>query len=147
MTQLFVSGGQSIEALASVLPTNIQGWFPLRLTGLISLQSKGLSRIFFSTTVRKHQFFGSQPSLWSNCHICIWLLEWASLEENILGRGKSGHKVSMVSNCSASVINTRNGDVAEQSGRSWELDHAVSLVVTLKDLTLSREMGATGHFS
>ena len=60
MSQLFASGGQSIEALASasVLPINSQGWFPLGLTGLISLQSKGLSRVFSNTTVQKHQFFG-----------------------------------------------------------------------------------------
>ena len=65
MSQLFASGGQSIgaSASASVLPMNIQDWFPLGLTGLISLQSKGLSRIFSNTTVQKHQFFGSQPSL------------------------------------------------------------------------------------
>ena len=66
MSWLFTSGGQSIRASASVLPVNIQGWFPLRLTGLISLLSKGLSRVFFSTTVQKHHFFGTQPSLWSN---------------------------------------------------------------------------------
>ena len=54
---------------ASVFPMNIQGWFPLGLTGLISLLFKGLSRIFFSTTVRKHQFSGCQPFLWSNSHI------------------------------------------------------------------------------
>ena len=59
MSQLFVSGGQSIGASASVLPVSIQGWFPLGLTGLISLESKGLSRIFFSITVWKHQFFGT----------------------------------------------------------------------------------------
>ena len=66
----FTSGGQSIRAsaLASVLPVNIQGWFPLGLTGLISLLSKGLSRVFSSTTVRKHQFFGAQPSLWYTSH-------------------------------------------------------------------------------
>ena len=75
MSRLFTSGGQSIEALASVLPMNIQGWFPLGLTGLISLPSKGLSRVFSSTTVQKHQFFGAQASLWSNSHICTWLLE------------------------------------------------------------------------
>ena len=71
MSQLFASGGQSIRvsALASVLPVNIQGWFSLRLTGWISLQSKGLSRVFSSTTVQKHQFFGAQPSLRSNSHI------------------------------------------------------------------------------
>ena len=59
---------------ASVLPMNIQGWFPLRLTGLISLLSKGLWRLFSSTTAWKHQFFGNQPSLWSNSHIHTWLL-------------------------------------------------------------------------
>ena len=59
---------------ASVLPRNVQGWFPLGLTGLFSLQSKGLSRIFSSTKMRKHQFFGAQPSLWSYSHICTWLL-------------------------------------------------------------------------
>ena len=66
---------QSIRTSASVLPMNIQGWFPLELTGLISLQSKRLSRVFFNTTVQKHQFFSTQPSLWSNFHIHTWLLE------------------------------------------------------------------------
>ena len=60
---LFPLGGQSIGVSASVLPMTIQGWLPLRLTGLISLQSKGLSRVFSSTTVGKHQFFSTQPSL------------------------------------------------------------------------------------
>ena len=71
MSQLFTSGGQSIGAWssASVLPMNIQDWFPSGLTGWISLQSKGLSRVFSSTTVQRHQFFGTQPSLWSNSHI------------------------------------------------------------------------------
>ena len=64
MGQLFASGGQSgISTLASVLPMNIQGWLPLGLTGLISLLSKGLSRIFSSTTFQKHQFLSAQPSL------------------------------------------------------------------------------------
>ena len=74
---LFTSGGQSIgaSASASVLPMNIQGWFLLGLTGLISLLSKRLPRVFSSTTVWKHQFFGVQPSFWSNYHICTWLLE------------------------------------------------------------------------
>ena len=62
-------------ASASVLPVNIQGWFPLGLTGLISLQSKGLPRVFSSTAVWKHQFFGAQPSLWPSSHISTWLLE------------------------------------------------------------------------
>ena len=72
-----VSGGQSIGASASawVLPMNSQGWFPLGLTGLISLQSKEISRVFSSTTVWKHQFFGTQSSFWSNFHISTWLLE------------------------------------------------------------------------
>ena len=63
--QFFASGGQSIgvSASASVLPMNILDWFPVALTGLISLQSKGLSRVFSSTTVQKHQFFGAQLSL------------------------------------------------------------------------------------
>ena len=70
MSQLFASGSQSIRASASasVLPVNVQDWFPLELTGLISLKSKGLSRVFSNTTVQKHQFFGAQPSLWSNSH-------------------------------------------------------------------------------
>ena len=66
---------QSIGASASVLPMNIQGWFPFRLTGLISLLSRELSRDFSSTTVWKHQIFADQPSLWSNSHIHMWLLE------------------------------------------------------------------------
>ena len=73
---LFASGGQSTGASVSalVLPVNIQGWFPLGLTSLISLLTKGLSRGFSSTTVLKNQFFHAQPSLWSNSHICTWLL-------------------------------------------------------------------------
>ena len=71
MSQLFASGSQCIgtAASASVLPMNFQVWYPLGLTGLISLQSKGLSRVFSNTTVQKHQFFGTQLSLWSNSHI------------------------------------------------------------------------------
>ena len=77
MSQLFASGGQSIgaSALASVLPMNIQDWFPLGWTGWISLQSKGLSRVFSTTTVQKHQFFSTQLSLRSNSHIHTQLLE------------------------------------------------------------------------
>ena len=69
--QLFASGGQSIgvSASASVLLVNIQDWSPLGWTGWISLQSKGLSRVFSNTTVQKHQFFSAQLSLWSNSHI------------------------------------------------------------------------------
>ena len=75
MSQLFASGGQSIRASASVLPVNIQECFPLGWTGWISLLLKGLSGVFSSTTVGKHQLFGAQPSLWSSSHIFTWLLE------------------------------------------------------------------------
>ena len=71
----FASGGQSIGASVSVLPMSIQGWFPLGLTGLISLQSKRLSRVFSSTIIWKPQFFSTQPSLWSSSYIHTWLLE------------------------------------------------------------------------
>ena len=74
-SRLFASGGQSIGVSASVLPMKIQCCFPLWLIGLISLLSKGLSRVFFNTTIRKHQFFGVQPSLQSNSHTHTWLLE------------------------------------------------------------------------
>ena len=77
VSQFFASGGQNIgaSALASVFPMNIQGWFHLGLTGLISLQSKGLSRVFSNTTIQKHQLFNTQPSLWSNSRIHTWVLE------------------------------------------------------------------------
>ena len=72
----FTSGDQSIGASASAssLPVHIQGWFPLGSTGLISLQSKGLSRVF-PRTIQKHQFFSAQPPLWSNSYTCTCLLE------------------------------------------------------------------------
>ena len=96
-SQIFASGGHSIGASAStsVLLMNIQGLFPLGLTGLVSLLSERLSRVFSNITVWKHQFFGTQPFLWSNSHICTWLLEiygpllakwWMSLLFNILSR-------------------------------------------------------------
>ena len=71
MSQFFASGGQNIgvSALESVLPMNIQDCFPLGLSGWISWQSKGLSRVFSNTTVQKHQFFSAQLSLWSSSHI------------------------------------------------------------------------------
>ena len=77
MSQLFISGGQNIgvSALASVLPMNTQDWSPLGWTGWISLQFKGLSRVFSNTTVQKHQFFDAQPSSQSNSHIHTWPLE------------------------------------------------------------------------
>ena len=66
---LFVSEGQNIGASASVLPMNIQNWFPLALPGLMSLQFKGLSRVLSDTTIQKHQFLSVQPFLWSDSHI------------------------------------------------------------------------------
>ena len=77
VSRLFASGGQiiGVSPSVSVLPMNIQDWFPLVLTDLISLLSKGLSRVFSNTMVQKHQFFDAQPSLWSNSHIHTWLLE------------------------------------------------------------------------
>ena len=81
MSWLFASGGQSIgvSASPSVLLMNIRGRFPLGLTGWISLQSMRLLRVFSNTTVWKHQFFGAQPSLWSNSHICTWPLKKTEL--------------------------------------------------------------------
>ena len=77
MNQILATGGQSIRATASsVLPKNIQGWFPLGLTGLISFLSKGLSRVFSSTTAWKHQFFGTKPSLWPSWSCLFILMEW-----------------------------------------------------------------------
>ena len=77
MSQLFTWGGQSTEvsALASVLPKNTQDWSRLEWTSWISLQSKGLSRVFSNTTVQKHQLFAVQPSSQSNSHIHTWPLE------------------------------------------------------------------------
>ena len=94
--QLLTLDGQSIGASASgsVLPKNTQGWFPWGLTSLISLQSKGLSRVFSSTIVQKHQFFGSHPSLLSNTHICTWLLEttfltiWNFFQQSSVSRNR-----------------------------------------------------------
>ena len=77
MSQLFAWGGQStgVSASSSFLPKNTQDWSPLEWTGWISLQSKGLSRVFSNTTVQKHQFFGPQLSSQSNSHIHTWPLE------------------------------------------------------------------------
>ena len=76
MSQFFTVDGQRIaasaSASASVLLVNVEGWFPFGLTGLISLLSKGLSRVFSKTTIQKHQFFSAQPSLWFNFHVHTW---------------------------------------------------------------------------
>ena len=90
MSWFFASGSQSIGASASstVLPMNIQDWFPLGLSGLISLQSKGLSRVVSNTTVQNPQFFSIQLSLWSKSHIHTWLLEkpWLWLDGPLLAK-------------------------------------------------------------
>ena len=87
---LFISGGQSTgaSASASILPMNILGWFSLGLTGLISLLSRGLSRVFSSTSVWKHQLFSAQPFLWFSSHICTWWQEktWHWLYRPWLGK-------------------------------------------------------------
>ena len=75
VSHFFASGEENIWASVSAHPKNIQGWSPLGWTGLSSLQSKGLSRVFSNTTVKRHQFFSAQPSSWSNYHIHTWLLE------------------------------------------------------------------------
>ena len=97
MNWLFTSGGQSIgaSALAPVLPKNIQDWFPLGLTGWISLLSKGLSRIFPSTTDWKYQFFGAQPSSWEVPRAVEWVVKletqasWCSSSSSKAGRPKT----------------------------------------------------------
>ena len=78
MSQFFASGGQIIgaSASASVLPMNIQGWFPLELIGWISLQFKRLSRALYNTTVQKHVFFSAWPSLWSSSHIYLYIQDY-----------------------------------------------------------------------
>ena len=85
MSQLFASSGQSIgvSASASVLPMNVQDWSPLGWTSSISLQSKGLSRVFFNTIVQKHQLFCAQLYLWSNSHIQTWPLEKLCWHSNV----------------------------------------------------------------
>ena len=85
MSQLFASSGQSIgvSASASVLPMNVQDWSPLGWAGWISLQSKGLSRVFFNTIVQKHQLFCAQLYLWSNSHIQTWPLEKLCWHSNV----------------------------------------------------------------
>ena len=82
MSQHLAWGGQStgVSALASFLPKNTQGWSPLEWTGWISLQSKGFSRVFYNTTAQKHQFFGTQPSLWSSSHIHTYHLKKYSFD-------------------------------------------------------------------
>ena len=101
--ELFTSGGQGIglSASASVLLMNIQDWFPLGWTGWISLQSKGLSRVFSNTTVQMHQFFGAQPSSQSNSHIHTWPLGKSIA---LTGRTFVGKVVSLLFNIPCTFV-------------------------------------------
>ena len=112
MSRFFASGSQSTgaSASASVLPMSIQGWFPLGWTGLISLQSKGLSRVFSNTTVQEHQLFGAQPSLCSSSHIHTWPLEKPKLWYILDFPGGLGGK--------ASAYNAGDPGLIPGSGRS-----------------------------
>ena len=118
MSQLFASGGQSIGVLASasVLSMNIQCWFPLELTGLISLLSNGLSRGFSSIIVQKHQFFGIQSSWWSNSHICTWLLEktWLWLDEPFSA------KTHQLMTCANENVCWVEGGPFQKGGQIWK---------------------------
>ena len=109
LSQLFASGSQSIgaSASASILPMKFQDWFPLGLTGCISLQSKGLSRVFSNTTVQKHQFFGAQPFLRSNSYIHI---------PRLLPRDCQNHSYCCVKNRVIGVACWKQGD---QVGSYW----------------------------
>ena len=97
VSQFFSSGDQSsgVSASSSALPINIQSSFPLQLTGLISLLSKGLSRVFSRTTVQKHLLFSALPSLWSNSHIHRWLLEkpWLWLDRSLSANISAFHYI------------------------------------------------------
>ena len=94
VSQFLTSGGQiiGVSASASVLPMNVQDLFPLRLTGLMSWQTKGLSRVFPNTTVQKHQFFGTQLSSYSNSHIDAWTGKTRALtRQTFVGKVMSLH--------------------------------------------------------
>ena len=140
--QTFASGGQSIgvSASASVLPMNIQDCFPLGWTGLISLQSKGLSRVFSNTAVQKHQFFSAQLSLESNSHIHTWPLEKtiALTRQTLVGKVKS-LLFSMLSRLvkfffqGASVLQSMG---SQRVGHNWvtELNWTKQVALVVKNL-------------
>ena len=125
MCQFFQSGGQSIgaSALASVLPMNIQNWFPLGWTGWISLLPKGLSRVFSNPTVGKHQFFGIQPSLWSSSHIRTWLLFLLTLMMGLsaMGAGAGCDIISLNQNQTCPHL------VNSEVGRGWDCPFLISI--------------------
>ena len=94
MSQLFASGGHSIGASVSVLPMNIQGWLPLGLTGLISLQFKACSRVFSNTTVQKYQFFGAQLDHKEGWVLKIWCFWTVVLKKILEYLGQQGDQTS-----------------------------------------------------
>ena len=107
---LFASGGRSIRASASasVLPVNIEDWSPWGWTGRISLQSRGLSGVFSSSTVSQPQFLGTQPSLWSSSHICTWLQEKPLILEVCMSQPppSSSHVPPSPGNCKADLFSS-----------------------------------------
>ena len=135
MSHLFTLGGQSIavSASASVLPKNIQDWYPLEWIGWISLQSKGLSKVFSNTTVQKHQFFSTQLSLYSNSHIRTWALEKPVLTR----RTFVGKIMSLLYNMLSRLVIT----FLPRSKRlliSWGQSPSAVILVTIPILKLSR---------
>ena len=113
MSQFFASGGQSsvASASASVLPMNIQDWFPLELTGLISLLSQGHSRALSNTRVQKHQFFSVQLSLWSNSHIHTGLLENHNFNYMDLGQKSGTFKIFLICSLNFSLLSFQEASV------------------------------------
>ena len=114
MSQFFTSSGQSIgvsASSASVLPMNIQGWFPSGWIGWISLLSKGLSRVFPNTITQKHWFLGAQLSLWSNSHIHTWLLEKSELS----GGPKYNRKILYKREAGGDFVVGRTSSSAQES--------------------------------
>ena len=113
LSQLFPSGGQRIGASASVsvFPMSIQGWFPVGWTDLISLQSKGLSRVLSSTTVQKHKFFSTQPSLWSSSHIHTGLLENHNFNYMDLGQKSGTFKIFLICSLNFSLLSFQEASV------------------------------------
>ena len=122
---LLASGGQNIgaSASASVLPMNIQGWFLSASTDLISLLSKGLSRVFSSTTVQKHQFFDTQPSLWASSHVPRWLLKNHSFDYMDLG--------IYLRRCFLCVnFRKSNGQTSNPTSRFWKMQEMLFFTLT-----------------
>ena len=146
MSHPLASGGQSIgpSASASVLPMNIQSWFHLGLTGLISLQSKKLLRVFSSTTVWKHQFFGTQPSLWSTCvcmeAISVWLGFLTSWQP---WKSQTSHLVTEMQKHCPSKQNRATSHFVTQLQKSYSVTYPIPS--WLKQSQLCQEEGHRLH--